>query len=54
MKMFGIAALKMVRKNNIGILKILRILENDPLKLDIFERMEQMLASVPFRRFFFK
>ena len=52
--MLGISALKMVRKNNVGMLKFLKILENDPLKLDIFERMEQMLASVPFRRFFFK
>jgi hypothetical protein len=48
MKKVGIAALKMVRKNNIGMLEILIILENDPLKLDIFERMEQMLATVPF------
>ena len=48
MKKVGIAALKMVRKNNLGMLEILIILENDPLKLDIFERMEQMLATVPF------
>ena len=52
--MFGIVALKMVRNNNVGIWEFLRILENDPLKMDIFERMEQMLASVPFVRFFFK
>jgi hypothetical protein len=52
--MFGIAALKMVRKTKVENLKFLRILEKDPLKLDIFERMEQMLATVPFKRFFLK
>ena len=40
--MFGIAAMKMVRKTKVGFLDFLRILENDPLKMDIFERMEQM------------
>jgi hypothetical protein len=30
--MFGIAALKMVRKTKVGFLDFLRILEKDPLK----------------------
>ena len=52
--MFGNTALKMVRKHNIRMLEILRILENDSVKMDIFERMEQMLASVPLKRIFLK
>ena len=43
------------KENIIGVLELLRIFKNDPpLKMDIFERMEQMLASVPFIRFFLK
>ena len=36
-KLFGISALKMVRKTKVGFLDFLRILEKDPLKLDIFK-----------------
>ena len=45
MKMFGIAAMKMVRKYNAEIFEFLINLENDPLKLDIFERLRKLALT---------
>jgi hypothetical protein len=43
--MIEIAALKMVRENNVGILEKLRVWKMTPLKLDIFERLRKLALT---------